>query len=137
MGLHAAAGRFDSGTLDAIVGACTMQIGVGVNELGELLKGPWTTLGFGGVAGAMVGYTAKKMTKLAALVLGSVFIVVQILVYLGFIEVHWEAVQSTAETVWRDPRGLTLADRAWNVLAANLPFGGGFVAGFALGFKLG
>jgi uncharacterized membrane protein (Fun14 family) len=108
-----------------------------VNELPELLSGPWATLGFGGVAGAAVGYTAKKVTKLAALVLGAVFILVQLLVYLGFVEVHWNTVQSAAETVWRDGHGVTLAERAWTVLVANLPFGGGFVAGFALGFKLG
>ena len=110
---------------------------MGVNGLSELLNGSWATLGFGGVAGAIVGYTAKKVTKLAALVLGGVLILVQILVHLGFVEVHWKAVQDTAETVWRDPRGVTLADRAWDVLVANLPFGGGFVAGFALGFKIG
>ena len=34
--------------------------------------------------------------------------------------------QNTASTVWQDPAGVTLADRAWQVLAresANLPFG--------------
>ena len=106
-------------------------------DLNQLLTGPWATLGFGGLAGAAVGYTAKKITKLAALVVGILFIAVQFLVYLGFIEVHWEAVQATAETAWKDPHGMTLADRVWRILAANLPFGGGFVAGFALGFKLG
>ena len=45
--------------------------------------------------------------------------------------------QQTAEHVWSDPQGVTLADRAWEMLSANLPFGGAFAAGFALGFKLG
>ena len=45
--------------------------------------------------------------------------------------------QHTAEHVWKDGQGVTLADRAWEVISANLPFGGGFVAGFALGFKMG
>ena len=39
--------------------------------------------------------------------------------------------------VWMDAQGVTLAERAWQVISANLPFGSGFVAGFALGFKLG
>lgn len=106
-------------------------------DVGALVQGPWATLGFGGVAGAIVGYTAKKITKLAALLLGAVFILLQVLVYKGYLTVNWTAVQSTAEEVWRDPQGVTLADRAWRVLAANVPFGGGFAAGFALGFKLG
>jgi uncharacterized membrane protein (Fun14 family) len=106
-------------------------------DLGTVLSGPAGELGFGGVAGTIVGYTAKKITKLAALVLGLIFIVVQTLVYLKYVSVDWNAVQQSAEHVWKDAQGVTLADRAWEILSANLPFGGGFVAGFALGFKLG
>jgi len=108
-----------------------------MDDLGALLSGPAAALGFGGVAGAIVGYTAKKLTKLVALVLGLIFIAIQALVYLKFVTVDWTAVQHTAEHVWKDTQGVTLADRAWDVISANLPFGGGFVAGFALGFKLG
>jgi len=108
-----------------------------MNELGSLLSGPVGELGFGGVAGAIVGYTAKKITKLIALVLGLIFLVIQGLVYLKVVSVDWNAVQHTAEHVWKDPHGVTLAQRAWQIVSANLPFGGGFVAGFALGFKFG
>jgi uncharacterized membrane protein (Fun14 family) len=108
-----------------------------MDDLGSLLSGPAGALGFGGVAGAIVGYTAKKLTKLMALALGLLFITIQTLVYLKFVSVDWNAVQSTAEHVWKDAQGVTLADRAWEVISANLPFGGGFIAGFALGFKLG
>jgi uncharacterized membrane protein (Fun14 family) len=95
------------------------------------------SLGFGGVAGLAVGYTAKKLTKLLALLLGCAFILLQLAVYEGFITVNWDAVQGAATHVWSDPQGATLADRLWDILTANLPFGGGFVAGFALGLKLG
>jgi uncharacterized membrane protein (Fun14 family) len=106
-------------------------------DLSQLLGGNIASLGFGGMAGLVVGYTAKKVTKLVAIGLGLAFILVQVLAYNGFITVNWMAVQSTAETVWVDPHGVTLADRAWTILSANLPFGGGFLAGFLLGFKLG
>ena len=106
-------------------------------ELGTLLSGPAGQLGFGGVAGMMVGYASKKVTKLVALALGLLFITVQGLVYMKFVSVDWNAVQQTAAHVWRDTQGITLADRAWDVLSANLPFGGGFAAGFAIGFKVG
>ncbi len=108
-----------------------------MGDLSDLFGGQGAALGFGGVAGAIVGYTAKKVTKLLALLLGLVFILIQVLVYQGFITVDWGAVQKTAEGVWVDPAGTTLADRAWAILTGNLPFGGGFIAGFALGFKLG
>ena len=107
------------------------------SPLGELLSGPFAALGFGGVAGAIVGYTAKKVTKLVALLLGVVFIVIQLLAYQGLLTVDWHAVQTTAEGVWADPHGVTVADRVWAMLSANLPFGGAFIAGFALGFKMG
>jgi uncharacterized membrane protein (Fun14 family) len=108
-----------------------------MNDLGSLLNGPIASLGFGGIAGAVVGYTAKKATKIVAIALGCVFILLQILVYEGFITVDWTAVQGTAEKVWTDEGGRTLADHAWEIISANLPFGGGFAAGFALGFKIG
>ena len=103
----------------------------------ELFGDVAAPLTFGGVAGLVVGYAAKKMTKLAALLLGVLFILLQVLVYEGFITINWTAVQHSAETVWRDPHGMTLADHFWEIVTANLPFGGGFVAGFAVGFKLG
>ena len=106
-------------------------------DLNQLWGAPVASLGFGGVAGLVVGYTAKKVTKLVAIALGAAFILVQVLAYKGLITVNWEAVQTSAEQVWTDPQGMTLADRLWQILSANLPFGGGFVAGFALGFKLG
>lgn len=108
-----------------------------MNDLGSVLTGPAAALGFGGVAGAIVGYTAKKAAKVVAIALGCLFILLQVLVYKGFITVDWTLVQGTAEAVWTDPNGHTLADHAWEILTANLPFGGGFVAGFALGFKIG
>lgn len=108
-----------------------------MDGLEDLLSGPIAALGFGGAAGVVVGYTAKKLTKLVAILLGGLFILVQLLVYLGYLTVNWEAVESGARALWTAPDGTTLADQAWVVLRTQLPFGGGFVAGFALGFKLG
>ena len=106
-------------------------------DISQLVGPIAPSLGFGGAAGLDVGYTAKKLTKLLALLLGCTFILLQLAAYEGFITVNWSAVQGSAEHIWSNPQGLTLADRAWDVLTANLPFGGGFVAGFALGLKLG
>ncbi len=103
----------------------------------ESLMGPLAGLGFGGLAGAVVGYAAKKLTKMLAILLGVLFVVVQVLAYNGWIEVDWLAVQSTAEQAVQSEHGRSAAERAWAMLTANLPWGGGFVAGFALGFKLG
>ncbi len=103
----------------------------------EPLMGPLAGMGFGGLAGAVVGYTAKKLTKMLAFLLGGLFIAIQLLAYYGFIQVDWVAVQSTAEQAMQSEDGRTVAERAWQILSANLPWGGGFVAGFVVGFKLG
>ena len=106
-------------------------------DIGQILGPIAPSLGFGGVAGLAVGYTAKKLTKLVALLLGITFILLQLAVYEGFITVNWGVVQGAAEHIWSTPEGLTLADRLWAILTANLPFGGAFVTGFAIGLKLG
>ena len=108
-----------------------------MNDFGDLFQGPAAALGFGGVAGAVVGYTAKKVTKLVALILGGLFIIIQFLVYQGYLTVDWDAVEKSAQGIWQGPDGSTLADRAWSMLRTQLPFGAGFAAGFALGFKMG
>lgn len=117
--------------------AVMQPVGGGAIDLSELFGTPLASLGFGGAAGLVVGYAAKKVTKVVALILGLLFIVLQLLVYNELITVNWSSVQHTAQHVWIDPNGITLADRCWGILTANLPFGGGFVTGFALGFKLG
>ena len=98
---------------------------------------PVGALGFGGVAGLVVGYAAKKLTKLAALFLGAVFVLLQVLAYCGWITIDWGHVEQATQAVWRGPHGATLAGSAWRALAANLPVAGGFAGGFAVGFKFG
>lgn len=107
-----------------------------MEEKGNVLLGPIGGLGFGGVVGLAVGYTAKKIGKLVLLGLGAIVILLQVLAYSELIQIDWGAVQGVAEKTWETPDG-TLADRAWEIVSNNLPFGGGFVAGFALGFKMG
>jgi uncharacterized membrane protein (Fun14 family) len=141
--LHVALGQdsavADASTICAYGGMLrAMQlVGGGGIDLSDLFGAPLAALGFGGAAGLVVGYAAKKVTKVVAVVLGLLFILLQVLAYNDLITVNWSGVQHTAQQMWTDPHGVTLADRLWGILTANLPFGGGFVTGFALGFKLG
>ncbi len=105
-------------------------------EISELM-GPLSGLGFGGLTGAAVGYTAKKFTKVAALIIGVSFILVQLMVHQGWIDVDWGAVQTATEGAVNSQQGRSLLQKGWDILTANLPWGGGFVAGFVLGFKMG
>lgn len=108
-----------------------------MSEAEQFLPGPLVGLGFGGLLGAAVGYAVKKLAKLVALFVGFTFLILQGLVWLGYINVDWIAIQEMAGMLWENPDGTTLLDAGWTILRANLPFGGGFAVGFALGLKFG
>ncbi|PKL44883.1 MAG: hypothetical protein CVV41_05655 [Candidatus Riflebacteria bacterium HGW-Riflebacteria-1] len=91
------------------------------------------TLGGGGLAGWAVGFTLKKVAKLAALVLGVCFISIQYLAYNRYITIDWERIKTTVpdETIEQSASSLM------SVLTYNLPFAGSFAVGFWMGFRKG
>ena len=94
-------------------------------------------LTFGGVAGFASGYALKKVGKLAAILLGLLFIGVQVLVYVGVAEVDWLRIQESVNPLL-SPEAL---NRAWRnlmkLLTGNVPFAAAFIPGFLLGFQRG
>jgi len=92
-----------------------------------------TTLGFGGIAGWCVGFTLKKFAKMAALLIGTIFIAIQYLAYNHYVTVDWEKVRHTVpesgvQQLWA---GLM------SVFTYNVPFAGAFAAGLFIGFRQG
>lgn len=102
-----------------------------------LLGQDMSDYGFGGIAGLAVGYTAKKVTKLAALVLGILFVSAQAMSHAGWISIDWGSVQEQAKPYLNAEDGRTALEWCGAILFANLPFGGAFLAGFVLGYKAG
>lgn len=94
-------------------------------------------VGFGAVAGFVAGFAVKKLGKLAALLLGTLFVVVQGLAWVGYVQVNWAAVQADAEP-WVEAAALR---EGWgallDVLTYNLPFAAAFVPGLLLGLRRG
>ncbi|MFZ2956859.1 MAG: FUN14 domain-containing protein [Candidatus Ozemobacteraceae bacterium] len=91
------------------------------------------TLGFGGIAGWCVGFTLKKAAKLAALLVGLVFIAVQALAYKQFLSIDWNKIKGIVPE-----RAIEEAYMGgMSLLTYNFPFAGAFVAGFFLGFRKG
>lgn len=108
-----------------------------MNLLQEMFAGKLADLGFGGAIGVAAGYAAKKATRLTLLMLGALFIIVQLLAYVDLIQIRWDVVESFFRDIWFDAEGSDLGERAWMMLTSNLPFGGAFVAGFLVGFRMG
>ncbi len=94
-------------------------------------------LGFGGVAGWVSGYTLKKVGRLLALVLGFLFISLQLLAYAGYIEIDWTRIQRDVEPLLEPDTLKGFWQKLLEVLTYNLPFASGFAVGALLGFKKG
>jgi len=92
------------------------------------------TLGVGGLLGYWAGTAVKTIGKLAGCGLGVLFILMQVLAYYGLAEWHWDRI---ADAITGP--GASAADVAsgwlWKVMTYNLPFGGGFGAGFFLAIR--
>lgn len=103
------------------------------NVLWDTVGSVLPVVGLGGVLGWSVGYFLKKSLKVGAVVAAMIFVGVQLLAHLGYVTVDF-AVMASDFTTLADQ---DLFDGVWHLLSRNLPFGGGFAAGFALGFMTG
>jgi len=91
-------------------------------------------LGIGSVGGFIVGYFVKKLSKLAAFVIGLFIVALLYLGIRGIININYDALWAAL----RDSLGLAESTFSWLIgLISLLPFAGSFVVGFLLGFKLG
>jgi uncharacterized membrane protein (Fun14 family) len=105
-------------------------------ELSSLL--PWIEqIGFGLVAGFVAGYALKKLGKLVALVVGVLFVALQLLAWSGYVTIQWGRLQQDVEPLL----AASSLNEAWRslltVMTHNLPFAASFVPGFVIGLRRG
>ncbi|WP_043816875.1 FUN14 domain-containing protein [Deinococcus maricopensis] len=99
-----------------------------------LLRDHLPDLSVGAVLGFACGYALKKAGRAALLILGLLFIAVQLLAAQGFVHVDWTRVQSAFQPLLEEG-GRALGDRVLQVLTTNLPFGASFTAALLLGLR--
>ncbi len=92
------------------------------------------SLGTGGVLGWSAAYALKTVGRMLSCLLGIVFILLQVLAYYGVAEIHWDAVARLIDVRQAAP---AFFHALWKVLTYNLPFTGGFAAGFWLAMRRG
>jgi uncharacterized membrane protein (Fun14 family) len=91
-------------------------------------------IGVGGVLGFFVGYAVKKMTKVLAVLIGLGALVLIYLGYQGVISINYDKlVQMIQDLMGRAGQAST----SLTPIIANLPFAGSFIAGVAVGVRLG
>ena len=104
----------------------------------ELNGWAWVSqLGVGGLAGFAVGYALKKAGKVLAVLLGLLFVALQLLASQGFLTVHWHELEARVDPLLQGDSLVGLWQRLLDVLTYNLAFAGAFVPGLVLGLRRG
>jgi uncharacterized membrane protein (Fun14 family) len=94
-------------------------------------------LSFGFIAGIAVGYALKKIGKIAAIILGLLFIAVQVLAYFGLVEVDWLRIQQAADPLLQKDNLQRMWDGLISLLTGNVPFAAAFIPGLLIGLRFG
>ncbi len=91
-------------------------------------------MGIGGILGFFSGYAVKKIAKIIAVLIGLGALLLIYLGYEGIITINYDKSISDDS----EPNGnSSQASIALTPIIANLPFAGSFIAGVAVGAKLG
>ena len=92
--------------------------------------------GSGGIIGVIIGFTAKKMAKVIAVIIGMELVLFRLLESRGIIQVNWAGIERYFSGIGEI--ATTSTPPTWMVsLLSTLPIGAGFIGGFFLGFKKG
>lgn len=91
-------------------------------------------LGFGGVCGFVTGFALKKIARIFAVILGVIFIVIQLFAFKGWISVDWNAIANSTD-IFSGEGMSAFMKKLIHVLRYNLPFGSSFILGLFMGIK--
>jgi len=95
-------------------------------------------LGGGALIGGIIGFAAKKVAKLIAVIVGLELALFKFLETRGILEVNWKAIGGAAQNATGQASGAAAQPPSWvTSLLSALPVSAGFTGGFAVGFKKG
>jgi len=94
-------------------------------------------ISFGALAGFATGYALKKVGKAVAIVLGLLFVSLQLLAYYGVVDINWGVVQGHVDPLL-EPEALGgMWQRLVELLTFNITFAASFVPGLVIGLRRG
>src|SRR6056297_2326391 len=92
-------------------------------------------LGTGAVIGGIIGFAAKKIAKLIAVIVGLELALFKFLETRGILEVNWEAISGAAKNTTSSAGAAAGQPPGWIMsLLSALPVSAGFTGGFLVGF---
>jgi uncharacterized membrane protein (Fun14 family) len=101
------------------------------------------SVGFGGIAGFLIGYAIKKVMKLMLIIVGLFFAAIAYFAHQEIITIHWDRFAASSEGTLQSLQNATgtmpsAADQTVSALAnIGIPLTGSFAAAFAFGFMKG
>jgi uncharacterized membrane protein (Fun14 family) len=91
--------------------------------------------GTGAVIGGLIGFAAKKIAKIIAVIIGLELALFRFLETKGYLTVNWEKISGG---ILRGGQQAADASGTWlNAIISTLSIGAGFTGGFLVGFKRG
>ncbi|WP_284008536.1 FUN14 domain-containing protein [Haloarcula pelagica] len=94
--------------------------------------------GGGALIGGIIGFAAKKVAKLVAIIVGLELALFKFLETRGILEVNWTAIGGAAQNATQGGGAAAGQPPSWIVsLLSALPVSAGFATGFFVGFKKG
>ncbi|MEF8786703.1 MAG: FUN14 domain-containing protein [Haloarculaceae archaeon] len=90
-------------------------------------------MGGSALIGGVIGFTAKKVAKVIAVIVGLELVLFKFLESRGILQVNWERLGGTFEGLASDAGNQTQTLIETFISTAGI--GAGFAAGFAVGFK--
>src|SRR6056297_1301200 len=92
-------------------------------------------LGTGAVIGGIIGFAAKKIAKLIAVIVGLELALFKFLETRGILEVNWQAIGGAAKNTTSGAGAAAGQPPGWIMsLLSALPVSAGFTGGFLVGF---
>lgn len=94
-------------------------------------------ISFGALAGFASGYALKKVGKVVAIIIGLLFVALQLLAYYGIVEINWGVVQGHVDPLL-EPESLSgMWQNLVQLLTYNITFAAAFVPGLLFGLRRG
>ena len=121
------------------LGSIALALGLTPAQLGELsLQQIGIEAGGGAIIGGVIGFAAKKVAKLIAIIIGLELALFKFLETRGVLEVNWEKITNASSNVSQAAQEGGAAGAGWlDSFLSTLPVGAGFTGGFLIGFKRG
>lgn len=94
-------------------------------------------ISFGALAGFASGYALKKVGKVVAIIIGLLFVALQLLAYYGIVEINWGVVQGHVDPLLEPESLNSMWQNLVQLLTFNITFAAAFVPGLLFGLRRG